>query len=111
MPFEEAQESIDQVMAKAEWPTPAEMRVMQTLQDNPAGLYGLEIVEKSEGGVKRGSVYVFLGQLEEKGFVRVLPTKKAPQSGGLPRPKYQLTAEGTRVMQWAGSLGIATARA
>jgi DNA-binding PadR family transcriptional regulator len=87
------------------------MRVMRTLQDSPAGLYGLEVVEKSEGGVKRGSVYVFLGQLEEKGFVRVLAQKESPQNGGLPRPKYQLTAEGARVVRFADVLGIQPAGA
>lgn len=96
-------------MAIAEWPTRAEMRVMQTLQDNPAGSYGLEIVEASGGLVKRGSVYVLLARLEDKGFVRVLPQKEASEKGGLPRPRYQLTAEGARVLGTADAIGMVLA--
>jgi DNA-binding PadR family transcriptional regulator len=31
--------------------------------------YGLELVERSNGALKRGSVYVILARMEEKGFV------------------------------------------
>jgi len=76
------------------------------LQDKPAGAYGLQIVEASEGMVKRGSVYVLLARLEDKGFVRVLPQKVTPENGGLPRPKYQLTADGARVLRTADAIGM-----
>lgn len=88
------------------WPTRAEMRVMQILQSNTGGAYGLQIVEDSEGLVKRGSVYVLLTRLEDKGYVRVLPSKVTPENGGLPRPKYQLTAEGSRVLRTAEANGM-----
>ena len=32
-------------------------------------MYGLELVTESEGALKRGTVYVTLGRLEEKGYV------------------------------------------
>lgn len=83
---------------------------MQTLQSEPGGAYGLQIVENSEGVVSRGSVYVLLGRLEEKGFVKVLPQKVKPPHGGLPRPKYQLTAEGARVLSTAEALGMEFSR-
>jgi DNA-binding PadR family transcriptional regulator len=93
-------------MSRNEWPTPTEMIVMRILQSNPSGAYGLEIVDDSAGAVKRGSVYVLLGRLEEKGFVRVLPSKKARDSIGPARPQYQLTGEGSRVMSAASAIGM-----
>jgi DNA-binding PadR family transcriptional regulator len=100
-------------MSRNEWPTPTEMIVMRILQGSPSGAYGLEIVDDSGGAVKRGSVYVLLGRLEEKGFVRVLPSKKVRDSSGPARPQYQLTGEGSRVLSAASAIGmkIAGARA
>lgn len=79
---------------------------MHLLMDAPKGLYGLQIVERSEGAVKRGSVYVLLGRLEDKGFVEQLPTKAAPGYPGLPRPIYKLTADGRRVLLAAQEIGL-----
>ena len=93
-------------MSRNEWPTPSEMVVMRILQSNPLGAYGLEIVMESKGAVKRGSVYVLFGRLEEKGFVRVLTSKKERDTLGPTRPQYRLTAEGTRVLNTASEVGI-----
>lgn len=98
-------------MGRNEWPTPTEMIVMGLLQGRPSGAYGLEIVEESAGAVKRGSVYVLLGRLEEKGFVRILPTKRERGSVGPARPQYQLTGEGSRVLSAASSIGMKIAGA
>lgn len=92
-------------MNPRDFPTLAEMRVMQILQDAPKGLYGLQIVECSNGEIKRGSVYVLLGRLEEKGFVEV---KRSEESNypGLPRPHYRLNGYGSRVLATAETLGM-----
>ena len=95
-------------MPRNEWPTPSEMVVMKILQNKPPGAYGLEIVDESDGFVKRGSVYVLLGRLEEKGFVRVLKSRRTQQTSGPPRPHYQLTGEGSRVLAAADSIGMRT---
>jgi DNA-binding PadR family transcriptional regulator len=59
-------------------------------------MYGLEVVGRSGGTVGRTSVYVLLGRLEEKGFVRVRKvTSKHP---GMPRRIYSISAEGMRVV-------------
>ena len=92
---------------KRDWPTPAEMLVLRLLQSETGGMYGLEIVEASEGAVKRGSVYVLLGRLEEKGFVKAQKPKTAPEHPGLPRPIFKLTADGVRVLAAAESIGLA----
>jgi DNA-binding PadR family transcriptional regulator len=93
-------------MSRNEWPTPSEMLVLNILQSKSRGAYGLEIVAASNQAVKRGSVYVLLGRLEEKGFVRVLKTSAQPGYDGPPRPLYQLTAVGARVMAVAGAIGM-----
>src|SRR5438067_12758688 len=61
-------------------------------------LYGLELVAASKGRLKRGTVYVTLGRMEEKGFI-VSRLESAPvDEGGLPRRIYQPTAFGRRVL-------------
>lgn len=89
-----------------DWPTASEMLVMRILQDEPRGLYGLQVVEHSDGVVKRGSVYVLLGRLEEKGFVRVIRPKAETGLPGMPRPIYQLTGQGSKVLAAAETIGL-----
>lgn len=79
------------------WPTRTELAVLKILQQRRAGAYGLEVVADSSGAIKRSSIYVLLGRLEEKGFVRVRKTTSTHP--GLPRPIYIMTAEGVRVVR------------
>lgn len=61
--------------------------------------YGLELVEASAGRLKRGTVYVTLNRMEEKGLVssRLEPTDgKRP---GIPRRLYRPTPHGLRVLR------------
>jgi DNA-binding PadR family transcriptional regulator len=78
-------------------PTRSEMAVLKLLQQRPTGAYGLEIVAESNGTVKRSSIYVLLGRLEEKGFVRVKKTTSTHP--GLPRPIYVISGEGVRAVR------------
>ena len=60
--------------------------------------YGLEMVKASSGLLKRGTVYVTLNRMEEKGYVE---SRKAPvQEGqqGPPRRLYKATGHGARVL-------------
>jgi DNA-binding PadR family transcriptional regulator len=59
-------------------------------------MYGLQIVEKSNGSIGRASIYVHLGRLEEKGFVKV--SKTTASHPGMPRPIYKITGAGARVL-------------
>jgi DNA-binding PadR family transcriptional regulator len=88
--------------------TETELLVLRLLQDAPAGLYGLQLVGSSEGKLKRGTVYVTLGRLEEKGFVESR-TKKS-EHAGLPRPMYRLTGLGVRALAAADVMGVSTVR-
>ena len=66
------------------------------------GMYGLELVAASGRRLKRGTVYVTLGRMEEKGYVRARVEPAPPDAGGLPRRVYEATPFGRRVLgAWA----------
>ena len=61
--------------------------------------YGLQLVAASRGRLKRGTVYVTLGRMEDKGYV-TSRTEEAPEgAGGLPRRLYEATPLGLRVLK------------
>jgi PadR family transcriptional regulator len=65
-------------------------------------MYGLELVEASDGQLKRGTVYVTLGRMEDKGYVVSVQEVKPPGAIGLPRRMYRLTPLGKRAREaWA----------
>ena len=59
--------------------------------------YGLELVDASGGALKRGSVYVILARMEEKGFVDSRHEERAQGASGLPRRLYRATPYGRKV--------------
>lgn len=61
-------------------------------------MYGLQLVTSSRRRLKRGTVYVTLGRMEEKGYVRSRLEAPPSNTGGLPRRLYQATALGRRVL-------------
>lgn len=62
-------------------------------------MYGLEMVAESRGQLKRGTVYVTLGRMEDKGYLTSHVEKTPPAGGGLPRRLYVPTPLGRRVLQ------------
>lgn len=62
-------------------------------------LYGLELVDRSKGKLKRGTVYVTLNRMEEKGFVESSLDPAPTGYAGLPRRRYRATGAGVRVLQ------------
>jgi PadR family transcriptional regulator PadR len=62
-------------------------------------MYGLQLVERSEGALKRGTVYVTLGRMEAKGFIQSQQEPVAPGAIGLPRRSYRPTPLGERVLR------------
>jgi PadR family transcriptional regulator PadR len=60
-------------------------------------MYGLQLVASSKGRLKRGTVYVTLGRMEEKGLVTSRLDSAASETGGLPRRLYKATGFGSRV--------------
>jgi len=61
--------------------------------------FGLQLVEASAGRLKRGTVYVTLGRLQQKGFVDSEQEAAAPGAIGLPRRIYGTTPLGERALQ------------
>jgi DNA-binding PadR family transcriptional regulator len=59
--------------------------------------YGLELVDRSGGTLKKGSVYVILARMEEKGFVDSRQEDRAQGTSGLPRRLYRATPYGRKV--------------
>ncbi len=59
-----------------------------------APTYGLDLVVLSRGRLKRGSVYVTLGRMEQKGLVRSMLDARPGE--GPPRRLYAPTALGLR---------------
>lgn len=61
-----------------------------------APTYGLDLVHASGGRLKRGSVYVTLGRMEQKGYVTSLLDERPGE--GPPRRLYEPTAQGLRAL-------------
>ena len=80
-------------------PTNKELDILRLLASRPDGLYGLQLVELSDGQIKRGSVYVYLSRLKDDNFVTARETPAPDGYGGLPRPIYRITGHGQRVLE------------
>jgi DNA-binding transcriptional ArsR family regulator len=57
-------------------------------------LFGLEMVEASGGLLKRGTIYVTLKRLEEKGLVESRPEVRPSPEIGIARRMYRSTGAG-----------------
>ncbi len=87
-------------MAIARVPTlpPKEALILELLVQGTE-LYGLQLVAASKRQLKRGTVYVTLGRMEDKGFISSRLEAAPADEGGLPRRLYQPTALGRRVLR------------
>jgi PadR family transcriptional regulator len=62
-------------------------------------MYGLEMVANSKNKLKRGTVYVTLDRMEDKGYVQSRQEEARPNASGLPRRLYRVTGYGQKVFQ------------
>ena len=70
-------------------------------------LYGLQMVAASKRRLKRGTVYVTLGRMEDKGYVASRQEEAPAEVGGLPRRLYRATPLGRRVLSvWTKARGM-----
>ena len=60
-------------------------------------MYGMQMIEKSGGKLKKGSIYVLLGRLEEKGYVRA--RTETVEGSAIPRRLYRPTGHGMKVFE------------
>ena len=62
-------------------------------------MFGLEMVESSEGELKRGTIYVTLQRMDDKGYIESREEPRQIPEIGIPRRKYRATGLGERVYQ------------
>ncbi len=74
-----------------------ESLILQLLSDHDER-YGLQLVAASKRRLKRGTVYVTLGRMEEKGYLTSRQADPPPEAGGMPRRLYKATSLGRRVL-------------
>ncbi|PBC22145.1 hypothetical protein CK226_16035 [Mesorhizobium sp. WSM4311] len=72
-----------------------EYEIMNLLRSRE--MYGLEMI-KASPSLKRGTIYVTLDRMTDKGFVTSRPVHN-PNEAGMPRRVYSVTALGQRVLQ------------
>ena len=77
--------------------TSQEVYILSFLSAHRKG-YGLEMVKKSKGLLKRGSVYVTLNRMQQKGYVKSKKEPPTPDVNGPPRRYYVATARGARAL-------------
>ena len=70
---------------------------MELLADE-GELFGLQMVERSGGRLKRGTVYVTLGRMQEKGYLESRQEPLPEGAIGLPRRLYRPTGHAMRVL-------------
>src|SRR5580658_215976 len=66
--------------------------ILDLLQERES--FGLELVERSGGALKRGTVYVTLARMQDKGYVTSHTEAAPPGAIGLPRRRYRPSAYG-----------------
>jgi PadR family transcriptional regulator PadR len=77
--------------------SPVEREIL-TLLINHGAMYGLEMVKSSPSKLKRGTIYVTLGRMEDKGWLK---SKADEDSGepGMARRRYTASGEGRKALE------------
>ena len=78
--------------------SPKEMLTLEMLISK-GEMFGLEMVEASEGELKRGTIYVTLQRMSDKGYIESREEPRELPEIGIPRRKYSATGLGERVYQ------------
>jgi PadR family transcriptional regulator, regulatory protein PadR len=74
----------------------AERQIIELLVEHEE-LFGLQMVELSGGRLKRGTVYVTLGRMQEKGYLESRQEPLPEGAIGLPRRLYRPTGLAMRI--------------
>jgi DNA-binding PadR family transcriptional regulator len=62
-------------------------------------MFGLEMVETSAGGLKRGTIYVTLQRMGDKGYIESREEPREYPEIGIPRRKYKATGLGQKIFE------------
>ena len=81
-----------------------EFLIMNLLIGSRGPMYGLQLVDKSDGALGRGTIYVTLKRLEDKGYIK---SRKEPEQPGVasPRRLYKPTGLGAKVFSALAGAG------
>lgn len=77
-------------------PSSKEAVILELLKSREDRLFGLELVELSDGLLKRGTVYVTLQRMEEKGLIDSEQEPRPDPQIGIPRRLYKINGLGER---------------
>ena len=77
--------------------SPKETLILELLT-REGELYGLQLVDASKGRLKRGTVYVTLGRMQEKGYLESRQEPLPEGAIGLPRRLYRPTGLAMRIL-------------
>jgi DNA-binding PadR family transcriptional regulator len=76
----------------------AKERIVLELLVSSGAKYGLQLVDESRGRLKRGTVYVTLGRMEQKGLIESRHEPETRSADALRRRMYHATGHGRRVL-------------
>ena len=76
----------------------AKERLVLELLAASGSMYGLQLVHESRGDLKRGTVYVTLSRMEEKGLIESRQEAASDDPDAIARRMYRPTAHGERVL-------------
>lgn len=79
-------------------PSSKEALILELLKSREDRLFGLELVGLSEGLLKRGTVYVTLQRMEEKGLIDSEQEPRPDPQIGIPRRLYKINGLGVRAL-------------
>lgn len=85
------------VSNKYEILSPLEILILSTIYDAEA-MYGLDIVKKTEGIVKRGSVYVTLSRMVDHNLLTAKKQTRDSHQIGPTRVFYQISKHGVETL-------------
>lgn len=77
--------------------TSTELLILKLLREH-GELYGAQLMHLSNNRLKRGSIYITLGRMEEKGLVKRREGEQAAH-GGPARPLYSVAKEGGKSLR------------
>jgi DNA-binding PadR family transcriptional regulator len=77
-------------------PSRNEVEVLQLLASGRE-MYGLELIKRSGGTLKRNSIYVVLGRMEDQSYIKGREVKVEGMPG-LPRRLYKITGLGQQAL-------------
>jgi|SRR3954465_11296294 DNA-binding PadR family transcriptional regulator len=85
---------------RVRWPSATEAQVLRLLISSGES-YGLELVKASDGALKRGTVYVLLDRMEDKGLIESREEEEPATDGyvGIPRRLYKAKGAGVRALE------------